>query len=233
MATVITMPPVVDEQEAEAVPVRILGRALQEVRSTVTVGRSDVLPISADEIEDPLVRAYLAALPPSTALARVTLRVSFRPRGDEEFERLLFSVTLTATVADPSEQPIARLLVPRRLFSGPYTVQKGIALGVKAGVPGIELDAHGDWATATEQRPCYVVARGEAESDPEWSYERTPTMTLDGSHEMGLVSQYQRGVAAEIRLQVEGTVRLGRHRRDLEWIPPAHVARFPLEASTG
>lgn len=232
MTSLIAMPTISEEAEAEAVPVRTLGLGSTAIRSTITIGRSDVLPIGPDDIEDDALRAYLSSLEGLSVLTRITLRLSFRPRGDEVFERALFTVALSATDATAAEQPIARLLAPQRLVSGPYTIRKGLTLGVSPGVPGAQLNLHGDWARETEVQPCFVIGRGEGESDAEWDYQRTATMRLDGSHEMALVAESRHNSSPEVQLRVEGTVRSGLRHCDAEWPAPSHIASFSLHPAT-
>ena len=228
--SLIPMPATVVSAQAEATPIRTLGFGRTEIESFVSVGRSDILSLQAAEVQDDLLRSAILEMAPQTSLSRLVCHLSFRPRGEERFERLLFSISFTAPDATLRDQPIARLLVPRRLTSGPFSIHKGLSVGVKIGVTGLaELHADGEWASDTEQRPCYVIARGESESDPEWDYSSTPDMALDGGHDMGLLALAPGGVRTQVEIRVEGTVRMGRQRTDVTWLLPDHLRRFSLD----
>jgi hypothetical protein len=77
-------------------------------------------------------------------------------------------------------------------------------------------------------RQPYVIAAGEGESDPEWRYQRTETMVLEGAHEMAMIVQSPTDLASEVFISVAGTVARAGHRTDVTWEVDDAVARVPL-----
>jgi hypothetical protein len=215
----LNMPPIAFEAEAAAAVTPTLGRG-GVVESRVTVGISHVTDVEADEI----VGLPLAA----RTLLRLSMRVSFRPARDEYFDQVLFSVLLRAREPSMQPGPVAFALAPSRLTSGPYTLRSGLTLGVHARAPGVELKADSEETLEKEVRQPYVVAAGEGESDPEWRYQRTETMTLEGSHEMCMLVDVEPGVGAEAFLSLAGSVVSGRQRVDVGWEIEDRIARIPL-----
>ena len=157
--------------------------------------------------------------------------VSFRPSQGEWFERVLVSVLLQPTDPTSEERPFARQLAPKRLSSDAYSVENGITLGVKAAPPGMELKAEASESVRKQISEPYVVAAGEGEPDPEWRYQRTETMALEGSYEMAMVVQRKRDVPAEAFLSLAGTVVSGRQRTDVVWLVDDSFARVPLQVA--
>jgi hypothetical protein len=226
MTAEMRLPAITIEADADALPTATLG-ASREVRSKVSVGRSDVLVVNpSDAIEDPELATFLSAREQEVLLVRIGFRMSFRPAPEERFERALFSVEMYAT--DGLAPPFARILLPDRLATGPFTLNRSLRVGVRAGVPGLELTAEGVTSAASEKQLSYVVAAGVGESDPEWRYSQTPTTTLEGSHEMAMVAEVRRGASAQATISVHATVTSGRRRTDIEWKPSPEVARITL-----
>ncbi len=216
--------------ESEALPssVPTLG-APQHVGSRLTVGRSDVDEVTPAEVaDDPALAALLRRLDPGSALMRLTLRLSFRPASDEMFEGALLTVALVADDAPVENQPTALLLVPDRLASGPFTVQRGLT--VSAGTDGLPVHLEAQWSQskALELAPAYVVAAGLGETDPEWRYARTETMALEGSHEMILLVDARRQTRSRAALSLGGTVRRGHHSIEVQWEAEATLASIEL-----
>jgi hypothetical protein len=76
------------------------------------------------------------------------------------------------------------------------------------------------------------VSAGLGEHDPEWRYRQTKTMPeLSGSYEMGLIVQMSRGLPAEAILSASATLKVGRHRTDVEWTPAPELARIILNTA--
>ena len=198
-----------------------LGRGGQ-IGSRVTVGISDVL-----RVDDTVARQL--QLDTSWALVSLSLRVSFRPSQGEWFERVLVSVLLQPIDTASKERPFARQLAPKRLSSEAYSVENGITLGVKAAPPGMELKAEASESVRKQISEPYVIAAGEGESDPEWRYQRTETMSLEGSYDMAMVVQRKRDVPAEAFISLTGTVVSGRQRTDVVWLVDDSFARVSLQ----
>lgn len=216
----LDMPPVAFEADARPVVGLTLGWR-REISSRVSAGVSDVAPLDAAEAR--LLR------PSGGELVRLTLRASFRPAEDEQFERVLVSVLLQGQDRNEHGRPLAFKLTPARLVSGPYTVSQGWTIGAHAGTTGLEATAEASGSTRAEQRPPYVVAAGEGESDPEWRYQRTETMSLEGSHEMGMLVELQPTVVqAEAFISLAGTVTAGGQKVGLTWELDDRIARVPL-----
>jgi hypothetical protein len=225
-------PPINWEAEAEAEPEAKLGFG-GPIESKITVGRTDALPTTAaDTIADKQLSEYLDGLVSEIAFVRLVVRMSFRPAADERFERALLALELEALGAADEDQPLARALEPERRESGPYKVHKdssfGFALHTLQVPVGVEVGRSS--ATDAEVRRSYVVAVGLGESDPEWRYQRTETMELEGTHEMDVLVQLRRGVAAEARLSLAGNVHKGLRTRHVTWKLDKSVATVSLPA---
>jgi hypothetical protein len=223
----IVIPEIACEDVATASVAQTLGFG-REVKSRLTVGRSDALTIGVEEATaDPALVSHLRARQDELVLVRLALRMSFRPSRGERFDRALLVVTLRSK-DDETEDPIARVLVPDRLSAGPFTVARGMTLGIKAGVLGAGLDAqHSSTATLEIQRP-YVYSAGLGESDPEWRYERTETVELAGTQEMALIVEARRKVPAFAEISASATVRAGLHSTDVDWEPRPEIANVAL-----
>lgn len=231
MSAQLTMPEIAVEDEATPSISQTLGFG-RKVESRLSVGRSDALPVVPDEVtEDEAIARFLRERASEIVLIRLSLRMSFRPAPGERFDRALFSVTLQAEDEDAEEGPFARLLVPDRLTSGPFTVSRGITLGIHAGVLGAGIDAQGSSSTTAELQRPYVYAAGAGESDPEWRYERTETMELVGSHEMALIAEARRGTPAFAEVSASATVRAGLHTTEVSWAPQATIRHVVLPVS--
>jgi hypothetical protein len=223
----ISTPEITVEEDATPSIARTLGFG-REVKSRLTVGRSDALCVEPEEvIVDPAVASYLHEREEELVLVRLALRMSFRPSHGERFDRALFVVTLRA-VDDDADEPFARVLVPDRLESSPSTSSKGLTLGLHGGVLGAGVDAQRSSSRTVEVQRPYVYAAGQGESDPEWRYERTETMDLVGSHEMAMIVEARRNVSAFAEISVSATVRAGLHSTDVDWKPPPEIARIEL-----
>jgi hypothetical protein len=228
MTTNLAFPPIASEDYAQPQRIETLG-ANHAVTSRVTVGRSDALHVTADEvITDRALSDHLRRHDSELALVRLAFRLSFRPAPGELFETALFSVVMTADGPDDDVHPFVRTLAPDRLASGPFIAERGLTVGLTAGVPGVELAAEGSTKTTAEITCPYVVAAGLGEADPEWRYTRTATMELIGSHEMGLVAEYKRGVPLLVSISVQATVATGRHRTNVTWKPRSDIARWRI-----
>jgi hypothetical protein len=225
----LTLPPIAHEDEAAPSPSMTLGYA-GPVNSRLSIGRSDVVITDPGEIlDDELLAKQLAEQAGTIALARVTLRVNFRPADGEQFTAALFAVDLRAEGEDPSSRPFARELAPDRLSAGSFTAQSGVTLGLQAGAAGAGLKAEKSSSGSAEVEEPYVVAAGLGEHDPEWRYRPTKTMLqLSGSYEMGLIVQVSRAARAEALLSASATVQIGRHRTEVEWTPEPELARIDL-----
>jgi hypothetical protein len=231
MAVRIAMPAIALEADATPSVSQTLGFG-RAVQSRLTVGRSDALIVDADHvIADEALAEHLKRQADECVLVRLSLRMSFRPAADERFDRALFTVTLKTDDPGTEDQPFARVLAPDRLTSGTYTLARGVVLGLHAGVPGAELSAESSSTKTTELQPPYVYAAGVGESDPEWRYERTETMQLLGSHEMALIAEVRRGVAAHADIAADASVAAGRHRTEVAWTPQEGIGRVSLPSS--
>lgn len=227
MAARVSFPKITVEEDATPSIAQTLGFG-RKVKSRLTVGRSDALCVEPGEvIADPTVASYLRERSEDLVLIRLALRMSFRPSGEERFDRALFVVTLRA-VDDDADEPFARVLVPDRLESGPATSSKGLTFGLHGGVLGASVDAQRSSSKTVEVQQPYVYAAGQGESDPEWRYERTETMDLLGSHEMAMIVEAHRNVPAFAEISVSATVRAGLHSTDVDWKPRPGIARVEL-----
>lgn len=228
----LTLPPIVHEDQAEPSAAVTLGYG-GPVNSRLSLGRSDVLLVDPSEVlDDQLLADHLAEQAQTTALARLTLRVSFRPADGEKFTHALIAVVLQSPGAPADSQPFARAIVPDRLASGRFTAQKGVTLGLQAGVTGAGLKAETSSSDSVELEEPYVVSAGLGEHDPEWRYQQTKTMPdLSGSYEMGLIVEMRRDTAAEAVVSASGTVRVGRHQTNVEWTPVPGMARIILNCT--
>jgi hypothetical protein len=228
----IRMPPVVHQWDGALVPEEKLG-ILGKAESRLTVGHSDALPATAaDALNDKQLAAYLDGIADRVAIIRLTFHLSFRPVSGERFEGALFSVVLDAPDASPADQPFARQMAPKTLESGPYKIQGGVGFSFHGEVPVIptNVDIHAGRSTSADIQRCYVIAEGEGESDPGWRYQRTKTMDLEGTHEMGLLVQLNRGVTAEARLSLAGTVHAGIRTQRVAWEPDKSIGSIVLES---
>jgi hypothetical protein len=225
----LTLPPIVHEDQAQPSAAVTLGYA-GPVNSRLSIGRSDVLMVKPTEIlEDELLAKHLAEQAQTTALARLTLRVNFRPADGEQFTRALVAVVLRTPDAPADSQPFARAIVPERLAGGRFTAQRGVTLGLQAGVAGTALKAETSSSGSAELEEPYVVSAGLGEHDPEWRYQQTRTMPeLSGSYEMGLIVEMRRHTAAEAVVSATAAVRVGRHQTNVEWAPAPGLARIAL-----
>ena len=198
--------------------------------SRVSVGRSDVLPVTVDDVvADPQLAAHLKNTT-SRSLVRITLRMSLRPADGERFTRALFTVRLFAESAPLEAQPIARLLVPERLTAGRITAQDGISLALKGGVPGTaDANVNVSSQTTSELKRYYVYSLGDGEPDPAWRYQTTESMpALEGAFTMGLVAEVATAFRAEAQLDVTATVRRLLRSTDIPWGPADGIKRFPI-----
>jgi hypothetical protein len=228
----LTLPPIAYEDDAAPSPSLTLGYA-GPVNSRLSIGRSDVLVTDPSEVlDDDLLAAHLAEKAEHVVLARMTLRVSFRPGDGEQFTRALVSVLLHAPDGDADSQPFAREIAPGRLTAGRFTAQTGVTLGLNAGAAGAAVKAERSSSGSAELEEPYIVSAGLGEHDPEWRYRQTKTMTISPiSYEMGLIVEMRRGFSAEALLSASATVRVGRHRTDIEWTPAPGLARIALNAA--
>jgi hypothetical protein len=204
------------------------------VESRVSVGRSDVVPVTPDDVvTDPQLATYLKNMT-SRSLVRMTLRMSLRPATGERFTRAMFSVRLFADEGPPEAQPIARLLVPERLTAGSITQQSGMTLALSGGVPGAaDANVGVSSQTTSELQRYYVYSQGDGESDPEWRYQVTESMpALEGSFTMGLIAEVTNAFDTNAQLDVTGTVRRRLRSTDISWTPVDGIERFPIFAPT-
>ncbi len=229
----LTLPPVAHERDAAPSPSMTLGYA-GPVNSRLSIGHSDVVITEPGEIlDDELLAKQLAEQAETIALARVTLRVSFRPAAGEQFTAALIAVDLCADGNGADQRPFARQLAPDRLSAGRFTAQSGVTLGLQAGAAGAGVKAERSSSGSAEVQEPYVVAAGLGEHDPEWRYRPTKTMPeLSGSYEMGLIVQMSRDATAEALLSASATVQIGRRQRtEVQWTPEPELARIVLSPS--
>lgn len=223
----IAIPEISCEDDATASVAQTLGFG-REVKSRLTVGRSDALTVGVEETNaDSALASHLRKRQEEVVLVRLALRMSFRPSKGERFDRALFVVTLRAE-DEEADEPIARVLVPDRLTTGPFTVARGMTLGIKAGVLGAGLGAQRSSTETLEVQRPFVYSAGLGESDPEWRYERTGTVELVGTHEMGLIVEARRNVPAFAEISASATLRAGLHSTDVDWEPLPGIARIAL-----
>lgn len=200
------------------------------IESRVSVGRSDVVPVTPDDVvADPQLAAYLTSMT-SRSLVRLTLRMSLRPSVGERFTRAMFAVRMSAETGPPEAQPIARLLAPERLTAGRITEQNGVTLALKAGVPGTgDANVGVSSQTTSELQRYYVYSLGDGEPDPEWRYQTTESMpALEGAFTMGLVADVATAFEAVAQLDVTATVRRHLRSTDIDWLPTEGISRFPV-----
>lgn len=233
MALELQFPDITRDEEVEATPIETLG-APRTVRSRITVGRSDLVELRPqDAIDDEFLAQQLERRQDEIALVRLTFALNFRPANGEQFETALLVVELRAPEAGNDQQPVARVLEPERLTSGPFTLKR--TLRVSAGTDGlpVKFEAGRSSERSVEMNPPYVVAAGVGESDPEWRYTRTEAMSLEGAHEMLMLVEVKRGTTAWASLHLSGTVRVG-NRRIVEARYPAaeRVSRIELQSVT-
>jgi hypothetical protein len=184
---------------------RTLGTPADAVRSRVSIGFAVPYLVTEEAVSgEP---ALVAALREHGAYDYYALAFvcSFVERDGECIEGATFSVVLSIDGEDESNVPIAWSLWPDRLSSKPVhrTKSAGLTVGVSLAA---DLTIKGEHSGEYDEEQCYVVAAGEREPDPEWTYRRTKTISLDGSHEMSLIAQVPKGRDAKATYGVTATV---------------------------
>jgi hypothetical protein len=229
MTCQIELPDITSEEAATPSAEPALGFGASP-ESRVSVGRSDVLAVTADDVvADPQLAAHLRDTT-SRALVRITFRMSLWPADGERFTGALFTVRLLSEDAPPEAQPIARLFVPERLTAGRITAQDGISLALTGGVPGTaNANVSASSQTTSELERYYVYSLGDGEADPAWRYQTTQSMpALEGAYTMGLVAEVASDFSAEAQLDVRATVRRLLRSTEIRWTPTDNVQRFPI-----
>lgn len=180
-------------------PVRGKESSLEGV--SVGIGGPLIFPYSADNEDDPELKAFMAA---DTEWAYFTLRLrcTFEAPNPTRFTEASVRFNLARADGSLDHAPMGWDAIPERATSDEGTRTTTRSLSAKACVKGIDLGPEASVVVEKKQEDVFAQVFGLLGPKPRWKLRRTPSHALEGDQELALVVRVPRmPVVADLDLR--------------------------------